>query len=250
MLSLKRSSLILAFVLVYLSLPIIGSYVFPHSEDQQQPPTVVAADYPGRSEYQASLNASPQRFEPDFSMIVLDGRAYMRTDRDEVGVMGYCSVRCGVMLKQNGKYYISLPVGYVHTSNVVPDPTSWTPVTQLTYWNPATHRVETQTSESDSVAVKLPEILSAFRSAKNLKAGDTAYTNAQFIRELQDGSIYMIDGSLAYEPIGHDYGYVINTAITRRADGELEAKLPTHTRPLPTEDMLEGVPAVRVTVVP
>ena len=182
-----------------------------------------------RYEYQEELNVSEKRFTPGFDMIVFNGRAYIRTDYALKTMIGHCDIRCGTVEKVNGSWRVSLPVGYAHGSNVAPEPKSWEPVTSLTYWHPLKRRVENVTAEK---GVILPEVLRGNREAADLKPGETAYTTADFVREDSTGKTYMINGVLAYELLGKEYGYVIDTAVTRRWDGVLEVKLPEERRPL------------------
>lgn len=201
--------------------------------------------YTTKLNYQKSLNDSPDRFNPELDMIVKDGRAYMRTDNDLV--TGHCETRCGTVTKVRGTYAVSLPVGYVHGSNVVPDPTSWEPVGSLTFWDQIDLQVETVTTDNGAVA--LPQTTRGYRHAADLAPGETAYTTADFVREDSTGKTYMVDGLLAYEMLGDDFGYTLDTTVMREWDGSLVVYLPIGKGPLQSDGTDDGTNTVPVTIV-
>lgn len=238
-----------AIVIVVIAVAVAAAFLLPKPSTNTSPDPSVASDFQQRRlEYQTSLNKSEQRFEPGFYIIVLNGRVYMRTDlKNEV--TGYCRIRCGTITKGETSYYISLPVGYAHSNNVVPDPTSWEPVRYLTYWNPLTQAVET-TMEPGDDGVTLPDVLKDNHTSADIQPGETMYTNANFIRQTSTGETWMIDGVLAYELLGREYGYAIDTSVTRRIiGGLLVVKLPKNTTPLFTESPPSEIHSVPVLVV-
>lgn len=185
--------------------------------------------FPDRLAYQTRLNASPHRDEPGFDVIVIDGRTYVRTDMS----LTSCDLRiaCGTVEKVGNAYHVSLPVGYTHESNVTPDPTSWKPVSVLTYWDPSTHEL-TATTTTKGSAVEFPEVLKGHRKTADLKPGETAWTAPGFIRETPDGKTYMIDLLLMRELLGPEYGYSVGASVTRMKDGSLEVTMPPCVAPV------------------
>lgn len=231
---------ILLAVLVAFTLPRPDDHAFKSSTDPNFEQH--------RLEYQLSLARSEQRVEPDFYVIVLDGRVYMRTDLGKQVITGYCRIRCGTIVNDGGSYRVSLPVGYAHGSNVVPDPVSWEPVKSLTYWNPLTRLVETIV-ETNGDGVVLPEVLKDNLTSADIHRGETLYTNADFIRRTSTGETRMMDNVLAYELLGREYGYALNTAVTRRIlDGRLVVKMPANVVPI-VDDTIDDTHFVPVTVV-
>lgn len=193
--------------------------------------TGLYAETSERLGYQTMLNSSPERFEPGFDVIVSDGSAWLRADRDNSYVP--CALRCGTVSGSK----VSLPVGYRHANNVEPQPTSKRPIEELTYWNPILHKLETAKRSDGQATVVLPGFLYQSRSLSSLQVGETGYVPAAIVRRARLGTTYLLDGHIGYEPMDASYGYSPQAQVTKMGPRIYYVHLPAGTTPIVTDDI-------------
>lgn len=129
--STRRSETLPVIVLVLLLLA--GGWAYHRATTNDTPAyTVPVPDYTGslsRLEYQDKLDASSDRFEPQFDVVRLGTEAWLRMDAGT----RYCKYRCGTLRRTPNGTEVTLPVGYIHDRDVSPFPQTRTSITRLTY---------------------------------------------------------------------------------------------------------------------
>lgn len=212
--------------------------VVPPAFTHDTPDSVGQPAYTGsvtRTSYQRQLNLSIDRFQPEFDIVLLDGQLWIRTDAKPTDG---CKIRCGVLTYDKHHFTeVTLPVGYVHESNVSPMPRGMVPVTRLTYWDMDTHRPVTIT-RGDQDAVTFPYKLRHEQTLSYLKRGEVAYVWAYFVRRAANGQYLLSpEATVRREPLGEQFGYAEDALIVRRSNSKgIEVMLPSDYDHPPSDD--------------
>jgi len=169
-----------------------------------------------RAEYQAELQASSSSIDPDFEVVQHDGYLFVQTDNMP---SDWCEQRCGTVTEaETGDYQVALPVGYRGSSNVRPEPKTYEPIQELTYWDPIAHRIATATAKANEPSVGLPDVLVAVQSDE-VKVGETVFTTPDYIRQSPQGVVVLSEMPVSYERLGLSFGYVMTAQLTRTKSG-------------------------------
>lgn len=230
--STRRSEALPVIVLVLLLLAGEWAYHRATTNDTHAY-TVPVPDYTGslsRLEYQDKLNASPDRFEPQFDVVRLGTEAWLRMDADT----GYCKYRCGTLRRTPNGTEVTLPVGYIHDRDVSPFPQTRTSITRLTYWDEESHRPRTIVRRPGQVSVELPDSILEHQGVNGLQHEKTAYVEAWQIRQTTDGRIFLNpEAAIRNEPLGRQFMRGEDALIVKRGDGKgIVVVLPKGYRPV------------------
>lgn len=180
-------------------------------------------------EYQKRLNASTDRFEPEFDMVLLGSEAWVRPDV----ATGYCEYRCGTLRRTANGIEVTLPVGYIHGRDVSPFPRTRVAISRLTYWDEETHRPRTVIRTPDQPSVIMPDTIQEEQGINTLRRGEVAYIGAWEVRCTPDGRAFIDhDTAVRREPLGKQFMRSEDALIIRRSDGKgLTVVLPKGFRP-------------------
>lgn len=177
-----------------------------------------------RWEYQNQLNQSAYRISPQFEVVEYDNALWVRRDIKR----GNCTIRCGVAMQRGDTYVVSLPVGFIHDSNVSPMPKDLVPISTLTYWSAEKHREVTASYDGRNRSVNLPFELEDHSGRFYIPKGETQYVAASLVYRNKGGK-YFLDpqATIRSEPLGPEFGYAPDALIVRRMDNKgFEVKLP------------------------
>lgn len=216
---------VMAMILVLL----VGSGAIVASSIQSPGTVKLFTESVERRAYQTELNRSTRRLDPHMEIVVVNGLVWLRTEN----IIGYCEYRCGTLVTTGRGHKVSLPVGYVHGTNVSPMPVDLQPVDSLTFWNPITHKSETIQMAAGQESVVMPDFLQKLRERSALKIGETGFVPSDFVRRGLDGTVYLLDGFVAYEPLGSAYLTDLEAQITRTGEDTYEIRLPQGDGPGP-----------------